>query len=325
MQSSAKPPVIFLMGPTASGKTDLAMALSDYLPSQLVSVDSALVYRDMNIGTAKPSAIELTKYPHHLIDICDAAEPYSVAEFCRDAKLAINSSLSDGKVPILVGGSMMYFKALIDGLANMPETDIQIREAIRKEAKEQGWPAMHHSLSLVDPDYAKQLHPNHSQRISRALEVYRSTGKTMSEYRAEQGQKDELSFLEQYEVIQFALLPDDRSLLHQRIEKRFLSMLEREFVQEVEALRQRSDLHLDLPSMRSVGYRQVWQYLDGEYDFSSMTEKGIAATRQLAKRQITWLRGWPNLLPISVGENMNELTLKKNVEFILNFLPTKSI
>lgn len=331
------PPVIFLMGPTASGKTDLAMALSDTFPSDIISVDSTLVYRGMDIGTAKPTEKELAQYPHGLVDICDPAEPYSAADFCQDAELAIARSVASGRIPILVGGTMMYFKALLDGLAKMPESIPSVRDAITCEAEELGWPAMHKQLQDIDPIYAEQLHPNHSQRISRALEVYRISGKTMTQHRAEQHSRDNESdrlFTNRYNVLQFALLPEDRSLLHRRIEKRFSLMLEQGLITEVEGLRERENLHLDLPSMRAVGYRQVWQYLNGDYNYATMVDKGVAATRQLAKRQLTWLRSWQDLtmLPIStnsvdksVGENMNCSTLQKNVKYILNFLSTKSI
>jgi tRNA dimethylallyltransferase len=331
---SNKLPVIFLMGPTASGKTDFAIALSQRLPVDIISVDSAMVYKGMDIGTAKPSLEELSVAPHRLIDICDPAEPYSVADFCEDAEQEIARSHSAGRIPLLVGGTMMYFKSLLDGLADMPATDPAIRSEIAQEADQLGWPAMHEQLMEVDPEYGQQLHPNHSQRISRALEVYRSSGKTMTAFRAAQHsqKKDSTRLLaNRFHLLQLALLPQDRALLHQRIEKRFMQMLESGFIEEVQLLRNRSDLHLDLPSMRSVGYRQVWHYLDAlestkdDYNYEMMVHKGIVATRQLAKRQLTWLRGWPNLHHFVVDEGMNDSTLQKNVEFILNFLPTKSI
>lgn len=301
------------MGPTASGKTDLAMALSDRIRTQLISVDSALVYQNMDIGTAKPNRDELSRYPHALIDICDPVEPYSVAEFCRDAKQAIDQAVSEGKIPILVGGTMMYFKALMEGLAEMPETDPKVRDEVTREAEQLGWPEMHRQLAVIDPEYAAQLHPNHSQRISRALEVYRMSGKTMTQHRTEQHNNhgEDNVFEREYRLLQFGLIPEDRAWLHQRIAQRFERMLEQGFIDEVQALRQRGDLHLDLPSMRSVGYRQVWQCLDGEYDKNTMLEKGIIATRQLAKRQLTWLRGWPNLVTISVSENKKTHTIEK--------------
>lgn len=323
---SSKPLLIMVMGPTASGKTDVAMALSKVLPVDIISVDSTLVYRGLNIGSAKPTAEELALFPHRLIDICDPAEPYSAASFCRDAEREITSITSAHRIPILVGGSMMYFKSLLDGLADMPETDPAIRQAIALEATDKGWPALHEQLKAVDPEYAAQLHPNHSQRISRALEVFRGSGITMSEYRHKQhNESDKPKFLDQFTVICLGLLPDDRILLHERIFKRFNVMLENGFINEVEGLRARGDLHLDLPSMRAVGYRQIWQYLDGDYDYDTMVDKGVASTRQLAKRQLTWLRDWPQLIRLPVDKVHNESLMQKKVELILSFLPPSYI
>jgi tRNA dimethylallyltransferase len=323
---SVKPLVIMLMGPTASGKTDAAMALSKVLPVDIISVDSTLVYRGLNIGSAKPTPQELVVFPHRLIDICDPVEPYSAASFCRDAELEITSIASAGRIPILVGGSMMYFKSLLDGLADMPETDPAIRQAIAAEAAIKGWPAMHEQLKVVDPEYAAKLHPNHSQRISRALEVFRDSGITMTRYRQNQHQADaKPKFMDKFTVVGFGLLPDDRVLLHERIFTRFNAMLEMGFVSEVENLRGRADLHLDLPSMRAVGYRQIWQYLDGDYDYAAMIDKGVAATRQLAKRQLTWLRDWPELIQLPVDKVHSELSVQKKVELILSFLPPEYI
>lgn len=294
------PPVLMLMGPTASGKTDLAMQLCKTLPVDIISVDSALVYKTMDIGTAKPSLAEQQETPHQLIDICDPADSYSAADFCRDANCAIVKSIENQRIPLLVGGTMMYFKALLDGLAEMPPADANVRAAIATEADAQGWPAMHEQLQSIDPDYAAQLHPNHSQRIARALEVYRISGTTMTAFRQRQLASTEAPFTERYRVLQFGLIPENRALLHRRIKDRFLIMLERGFVDEVKTLRARGDLHLDLPSMRAVGYRQVWQYLENEFDHSTMVEKAIAATRQLAKRQLTWLRNWSDLHRLSI-------------------------
>lgn len=324
--ASTKPLLIMLMGPTASGKTDVAMALSKVLPVDIISVDSTLVYRGLNIGSAKPTPSELVEYPHRLIDICDPAEPYSAANFCRDAEREIASIVSAGRTPILVGGSMMYFKSLLDGLADMPESNPAIRQAISAEAAAKGWPAMHQQLKAIDPQYAATLHPNHSQRISRALEVFRDSGITMTEYRHRQHQADaKPKFMDDFTVVCLGLLPDDRVLLHQRIFNRFTSMLEGGFVGEVEGLRERTDLHLDLPSMRAVGYRQIWQYLDGDCDYNTMIDKGVAATRQLAKRQLTWLRDWPELIHLPVDKVHSELLVQKKVELILSFLPPRSI
>lgn len=289
---SAKPQVIFLMGPTASGKTDLAIALRQHLPVDLISVDSALVYRGMDVGSAKPTAEEQAAAPHRLIDICDPAEPYNAGQFVKDAEHEIAAIHAAGRIPLLVGGTMLYFKALLDGLADMPATDPAIRAQVEQEAAEHGWPALHAELARIDPETAAQLHPNHSQRISRALEVYRTGGKTMTELRAEQQAAAGRPFAERFNLLQLAIGPHDRSVLHARIERRFLKMLELGFEDEVRALMARGDLHRDLPAIRAVGYRQMWEHLEGDYDRNSMIEKGIAASRQLAKRQLTWLRGW---------------------------------
>ncbi len=322
----SKPLLIMLMGPTASGKTDVAMALSKVLPIDIISVDSTLVYTDLNIGSAKPSPEELTLFPHKLIDIRDPAEPYSAANFCRDAEREISTIVSLGRIPILVGGSMMYFKSLLDGLADMPETDPSIRQAIAHEAAIKGWPAMHEQLKAVDPEYAAQLHPNHSQRISRALEVFRGSGITMTQYRNKQHAADaKPKFLDQFTIVSFGLLPDDRILLHDRIYRRFNNMIDKGFLDEVKQLRERADLNLDLPSMRAVGYRQIWQYFDGDYDYNTMIDKGVASTRQLAKRQLTWLREWPELVPLPVDKVYSEDLMQKKIELILSFLPQRYI
>lgn len=293
--AAAQLPVIFLMGPTASGKTALAIALRQHLPVELISVDSTLVYRGMDIGTAKPTAAELAAAPHRLIDIRDPAEPYSAADFCADAEREIAAIHAEGKIPLLVGGTMLYFKALLDGLAEMPAADADARARIEREAGEHGWPYIHAELAKVDPDTAADIHPNHSQRLSRALEVYRVSGKTMTDLRKEQRQCNAISFSERFHVTQIAIAPRDRNLLHQRIATRFHKMLEQGLIEEVTALRQRRDFHKDLPAIRAVGYRQVWDYLDGVLDQDEMIERGIIATRQLAKRQYTWLRAWPDL------------------------------
>jgi tRNA dimethylallyltransferase len=291
--TAQKPLVIFLMGPTASGKTDLAISLSKLLPVELISVDSALVYRGLDIGSAKPTAAELAETPHRLIDIRDPAEPYSVADFVADAEREINAIHAQGKVPLLVGGTMLYFRALLDGLAEMPAADAEVRAQIEREAEEFGWPHIHAQLAAVDPHTAAEIHPNHSQRLSRALEVYRVSGKTMAELRQVQhAQSHTGSFAERYNVCQIAIAPYDRKTLHRRIAERFEKMLANGLVEEVRALYTRGDLHPDLPAIRAVGYRQVWDYLDGKLTFDEMRDRGIIATRQLAKRQFTWLRGW---------------------------------
>lgn len=292
--TAAKPLVIFLMGPTASGKTDLAISLRQHLPVEVISVDSALIYRGMDIGTAKPSAQELAAAPHRLLDICDPAQSYSVAEFRRDALREIESIVAGGRIPLLVGGTMLYFKGLLEGLADMPASDPQVRAAIEAEAARDGWPAIHRQLAEVDPQTAASIHPNHSQRLCRALEVYRISGETMSALRArQQFQEDDLQA--RYRVVQVAIAPHNRALLHERIARRFQLMLAQGFMDEVRCLYGRPDLHADLPSIRAVGYRQAWGCLAGEYDETEMLARALAATRQLAKRQLTWLRGWPDL------------------------------
>lgn len=288
-----KPPVIFLMGPTASGKTDLAIALAQQLPVELISVDSTLVYRGMNIGTAKPTADELAQAPHALIDILDPAQVYSVADFVSDVERLVNEIHGRGRIPLLVGGTMLYFRALLDGLAKMPESDPVVRAQIETEAEQHGWPYIHAELTKVDPDTAASIHPNHSQRVSRALEVFRISGKTMTELRRIQHEADRSSdFSKRYSILELAIAPRDRAILHSRIEQRFEKMVKAGLIDEVRALYQRGDLHLDLPSMRAVGYRQVWEYLDGQLSYDEMIDRGIIATRQLAKRQFTWLNGW---------------------------------
>lgn len=282
---------LLLMGPTASGKTAVAVRLAEVLNAEVISVDSALVYRGLDIGSAKPDAEEKRGIPHALIDIRDPAEPYSAADFSRDATREIERIVAAGKIPILAGGTMLYFKALLEGLSPAPEVDPFIRSEIESEARLNGWPSMHEKLAKVDPVSADKIHPNHSQRISRALEVWRSSGKPMSEWQATEGE----GLLARYQCEQFALFPSHRASLHERIELRLEQMFAANFVQEVESLRQRSDLHKDLPAIRAVGYRQVWEYLDGDYSHDEMKQKALAATRQLAKRQLTWLRSWPDL------------------------------
>lgn len=289
--SADKPVAVALMGPTASGKTDLAIALHEKLGAEIISVDSALVYRGMDIGTAKPDAEELARAPHRLIDIRDPAEPYSAADFCRDARREMAAIVEQGRIPLLVGGTMLYFKALLEGLSDMPASDPAVRTAIEAEAQVKGWPAMHQMLSEVDSETAASLHPNHSHRIARALEVYRLSGRPISEWRS--GKSDGL--LNKYRWVQLALAPQKRQVLHARIEQRFDRMLQAGFVEEVRELYERGNLGPDLPSIRAVGYRQVWGYLAGDYGYDEMRQKGIAATRQLAKRQLTWLRGWQGL------------------------------
>ena len=289
VNTQIKPKAIFLMGPTASGKTALAIALRQKLPVDIISVDSALIYRGMDIGTAKPDATEQSLAPHRLIDILDPAFPYSVADFRRDALNAMEEITAAGRIPLLVGGTMLYFKALLEGLSPLPSANSDVRAEIEKKAAEQGWEAIHKELALVDPVAAQRIHPNDPQRLSRALEVYLISGKTMTELTKISGESLP------YDVYQFAIAPKDRNVLHQRIEARFKQMLTCGFEDEVKALYERGDLHEDLPSVRCVGYRQMWSYLSGEIDYDEMVYRGICATRQLAKRQITWLRGWDNI------------------------------
>jgi len=277
---------IWLMGPTASGKTGLALELARRLPVELISVDSALVYRGMDIGTAKPDAETLRAFPHRLIDILDPSEAYSAARFRQDALEAMREIHARGRIPLLVGGTMLYYRALQDGLADLPAADPALREAIQAEATVRGWAALHEELARVDPQAAARIHPNDPQRLGRALEVWRLTGVPLSEWQA---RGREQAAPEVGRVLKLALIPP-RELLRERIAVRFTQMLEAGFIQEVEALRARGDLHLGLPSMRSVGYRQVWEYLEGAHTYERMVELGVTATRGLAKRQMTWLR-----------------------------------
>jgi tRNA dimethylallyltransferase len=328
---SKKPPVIFLMGPTASGKTDLAIALRRHLPIELISVDSALVYRGMDIGTAKPTKKELAEAPHKLIDIRDPSEPYSAADFCADAEGEIAAAHAQGKTPLLVGGTMLYFKALLDGLAEMPEADTQIRAQIESDANEFGWPYVHQQLANVDPDLAAEIHPNHSQRLSRALEVYRASGKTMSELRRIQATIKKLSFSERFNLVQIAISPRVRSVLHERIASRFRNMVDAGLVKEVQVLYERGDLHIDLPAIRAVGYRQVWDFIEGRLSYDEMLERGIIATRQLAKRQFTWLKGWRQHPGTDLNwlytecDAGNSLSKEEIVRCALNFLRAAAI
>jgi tRNA dimethylallyltransferase len=278
---------IFLMGPTASGKTGAAVELFQRLPVELISVDSALVYRDMNIGTAKPDAVTLQRAPHHLIDIIDPTQAYSAAQFRADALRLMADITARGKIPLLVGGTMLYFNALQGGLGELPEANPEVRARLDAEALKIGWPAMHRRLAAIDPETAARLKTTDSQRIQRALEICELSGKTMTQLFAEQ-----TSTVLPYRLLKLALVPSDRSVLHQRIAVRFDQMLADGFVDEVKSLQKKyPTLSADVPSMRCVGYRQALQYMAGEISLPELREKGIAATRQLAKRQLTWLRG----------------------------------
>ena len=297
---NALPPAIFLMGPTAAGKTDLAIELTKVLPCELISVDSALVYRDMDIGTAKPSKAQLAEFPHRLIDILDPSRSYSAADFRTDALTAMAEITARGNIPLLVGGTMLYFKALLEGLADMPAADAAVRAQLEADAQAYGWQALHDRLATVDPVSAARIHPNDPQRLIRALEVFLVSGMSMTAHREQQTAQSDLAAASgrqqlPYTVASLAIAPADRKVLHDRIALRFTQMLDQGFLDEVLALRSRGDLHTGLPSIRAVGYRQVWDHLDGKLTRDEMQERGIIATRQLAKRQFTWLRSWENL------------------------------
>lgn len=282
---SALPPAIFIMGPTASGKTDLAIDLYEDYPFELIGVDSAQIYKGMDIGTAKPDEATLKRAPHRLISFLDPSESYSAAEFRHDALAEMQSITAAGKIPVLVGGTMLYFRALENGLADMPDADPTVRAALTEEAERHGWQALHDRLARIDPVAAARIHPNDPQRLQRALEVYELTGLTLTEHH-NKAKADALN----YRVLKLALIPSDREWLRQRAALRFELMLKAGFLDEVKALYERGDLHENLPAIRSVGYRQAWDYLAGNTDFNEMQNRAIVATRQLAKRQLTWLR-----------------------------------
>ncbi len=286
--SGERPPALCLMGPTASGKTDLAVALAARFPVEIISVDSALVYRGMDIGTAKPDAATLARAPHHLIDILSPTESYSAARFRADALALMRDILARGRVPLLVGGTMLYFKALKEGLAELPVAAPELRAELEARAQREGWPALHAELACLDPATAARLAPNDAQRIQRALEVCLSSGEPLSALLARQPETADLPC----RLIEIALMHDDRAWLHERIDARFKAMLAAGLVEELRGLRERYPLDPELPSMRCVGYRQTWRYLEGEISGAELFASGAAATRQLAKRQITWLRGW---------------------------------
>lgn len=298
--------IVCIMGPTASGKTDLAIEAVSRWPMDIISVDSALVYRDMNIGTAKPDTALLAKAPHRLIDIVDPVQAYSAANFAADAKREIAEISANERIPLLVGGTMLYYRALLDGLSNLPSADESIRARLDEELKEKGSQALHERLAKIDPPAAERIHPNDPQRLLRALEVYELTGKPLSQLQSEQKKTGW-----QGRVLKLILAPESREVLRERIAQRFEIMLANGFVDEVQRLMDRGDLDLDKPSMRSVGYRQVWQYLTGELSHEQMIEQGVTATRQLAKRQMTWLRKeqgaiWVDPLKEGVSEMVAE-------------------
>ena len=305
-----QPLALFLMGPTASGKTDLAIALRQQLPVEVISVDSALIYKGMDIGTAKPTPAELALAPHRLIDILDPKESYSAMNFREDALKEMAEISTSGRIPLLVGGTMLYYKALLEGLSPLPSADPTIRAEIEEKAAKIGWAGMHQELLAIDPVAGARINPNDSQRINRALEVFYITGKTMTELTEEKGEALP------YRLLQFAIAPQDRSILHERIALRFQKMMDLGFEEEVKRLFLREDLHIDLPSIRCVGYRQMWEYLQGDISLDEAIYKGICATRQLAKRQSTWLRGWKDEITWldSLNPEQAKLTMIDKIE-----------
>jgi tRNA dimethylallyltransferase len=321
--TAVKPLLICLLGPTASGKTDLAIELAGARDCELVSVDSALVYRGLDIGSAKPS------YPHHLVDIRDPAQVYSAADFAADAHRLAADISGRGRIPLLVGGSMLYFKAFLEGLAAMPPANDEIRREVEAEAAIYGWPRLHARLAEVDPHAAGRIHPNHSQRLGRALEVYLNSGTTMTEWQRQQSRRPLPAA--KYRVVQMAICPQDREVLHRRISSRFERMMAAGLLAEVAGLFRRGDLNADLPAIRAVGYRQIWQYLAGECSLEVAVDNAVAATRQLAKRQLTWLRKWQNLNWLYTDEAGNliapresqsgvQISGQKPIEGALNYL-----
>ena len=310
-ESIEKPPAICLMGPTAAGKTQFAMDLSDRFASTLINVDSAQVYRGMDIGTGKPDATTRRRYPHRLMDIRDPSEIYSASQFRADAIQEMSDALVRGKTPVLVGGTMLYFKVLRDGLAAMPNASPRVRKQIEMLAAESGWETVHAELKKVDPESAARIHANDPQRLQRALEVFLLTGKSLTALHRENHDPAELPCRLYFVAIQ----PTDRAVLHNRIAERFRRMLSEGLIEEVRVLYERGDLNLSMSSIKSVGYRQVWQYLAGESTHGEMIEKSIVATRQLAKRQLTWLRGWPALRPLGEPD-------KNSIDVVLKILET---
>ena len=302
---------IFIMGPTAAGKTALALQLAKHLPVDIISVDSAMVYRGLDIGTGKPTAAEQQLAPHQLINICDPNQIYSVAQFCIDAKQAMQNSWQCNRIPLLVGGTMLYFKALQFGIAELPEADPKLRAQLTLQAQQIGWPAMHAQLAKLDPVTAQRLSINDSQRIQRALEINVLTGHPLSACFEKQNQN-----VLDYKLHSFALIPD-RAILHEKIKQRFMQMLDAGLIPEVETLYQGGNLNIDLPAIRSVGYRQIWEYLEGKLEYANMIEQAIAATRQLAKRQYTWLRTWPDSININL-DNSTTMVLDTIINSVLD-------
>lgn len=309
--------IFFLMGPTATGKTDLAVELVQRFPFEIISVDSAMIYRGMDIGSAKPDQQTLAIAPHHLIDICDPSERYSAAQFREDALKKIDDLFSRDKIPLFVGGTMLYFKALQFGIADLPQADETTRQRVSNLLQEKGSQFLHQQLMNVDPITAQRLHENDKQRIQRALEIYEVSKKPMSQW-LDEAQHQALND----DVVAIALMPNDRKLLHERIEKRLQQMMQQGFVDEVKALMARGDLSKDLPSMRAVGYRQVWEYLEGEVDVEQMSARCVFATRQFAKRQMTWLKHWPSELNFFDPDDVN--VREKIFEFVHTVIPAKA-
>jgi len=309
------PKAICLMGPTASGKTDLAIYLTEHFPVDIISVDSAMVYRGLNIGSAKPSVEELAKAPHRLIDVVDPLEVYSAARFRNDALKEMADISGSGRIPLLVGGTMLYFRALLQGLSELPAADEFVRKKLELQAKQIGWEKMHQRLTEVDPEAGARIHHNDPQRIGRALEVYEVTGKAMSQLQKEQ-QAEPLP----YEVLKLALMPSERAVLHERIAKRFKQMLEQGLIDEVKTLLERGDLNEDLPAIRAVGYRQVWDYLLDRIDYNEMEERGVIATRQLAKRQFTWLRSEKDLVTYDSSHDSTQQIQESVLKTVQSFL-----
>ena len=317
MPLTARSTAIFLMGPTATGKTDLAIELCKELPCDIVSVDSVMVYRGLDIGSAKPDAATLAQAPHRLIDICDPAEPFSAAQFRQRAIEEINAIIAHGRIPLLVGGTMLYYRALEQGLSALPSSDPVVRALLEVELEEHGLAHLHKRLAEIDPEAAARIHVNDPQRTLRALEVFELSGETMSSLLAQEIDNDLPC-----RPVKVVLTPATRALLHRRIEQRFQIMLEQGFVSEVEGFYQRGDLHADLPSMRAVGYRQVWEHLDGQWDYDTMIEKGIIATRQFAKRQLTWLKHEPEeaVFPLNFDEKPGQILAQ-----VLKYLAASAI
>lgn len=312
-----RPPAVFLMGPTASGKTAATIALCQHLPVDIISVDSALVYRDMNIGTAKPDADTLRQAPHHLIDLITPLEQYSAAQFAKDALARMHEASRNGRIPLLVGGTMLYFNALQYGLSALPEADHAVRAEIEAEAARFGWPALHAQLSEIDPAVAAKIQPNDAQRIERALEVYRVSGQSMTALRAQSSE-----YTLPFDVLKIALVPSERAVLHQRIAERFAIMLKQGLIEEVQSLLAKyPQLNPDTPSMRCVGYRQTLDYLNGNIDLATLGEQGVFATRQLAKRQLTWLRGMDDVQRLDCNsDEIIELIVDNIAEYINDYI-----